>query len=78
MRFFIALYLIFALFPSIAFAYSKEQFEECILGSKQSPVLLGTPQKSIENFCECSLKSILDENKEIQASINQCGSLNFS
>ncbi len=39
--------------------------------------ILGTPQKSIESFCECSLTSIFDEHKEAKSSINQCALKNL-
>ena len=77
MRFFGILLLIILVFSSKAFAYPKEQFNECILGSKRNPVILGSPQKSIESFCDCSLSSILDEHKEANISINQCAMKNL-
>jgi len=64
--------LIIIIFSSTAFAYPREQFNECILGSKRNPVILGIPQDSLESFCDCSLTSILDENEEAKESINQC------
>ena len=78
MRLFAVLWLIIVIFASTARAYPEDQLEACILGSKQNPVILGTPQKSIEEFCHCSLKSIFDENKEVKSAINECGLKNLS
>ena len=55
-----------------AFAYPKAQLTECMLGAKNNPVLLGVPEKSLMNWCDCTLKSIFDEAKDDIASANQC------
>ena len=57
------LLVIFASSP-VAIAYPQEQLKECILGSKQNPVILGVPEISIENFCDCALKLIVDEGRD--------------
>ena len=77
MKFFATFWVIVLVFSTTVFAYSKEQLNECILGSKLNPVILGTPQKSIESFCECSLTSIFDKHKDAKSSINQCALKNL-
>ena len=66
------LWLIMMIFATSISAYPKDQLNECILGSKRNPIILGTPQESIEDFCDCSLTSIIDEHKDARLSINQC------
>ncbi len=66
------LLVVFSLTP-LAFAYPQDQLEECILGAKRSPIVLGVPEESIQNWCDCALKLIVDEGKDDRTSANQCG-----
>ena len=65
------------LFIPKAFAYPNQQLKECILGSKQNPLLLGVPESSIEGFCDCVLISIVDQKNDDRSSANECGSKFF-
>ncbi len=69
----LALFLlaIFAL-PSIVIAYPKEQLNECILSAKTNPNVTGISEESIEDFCDCSLKEIIDKGRNAKSSANQC------
>ena len=58
-------------------AYPQEQLNQCILSTKQSPIILGVPQHSIESYCDCALKLIVDEQQEMRKSANQCASQYF-
>ncbi len=77
----LAFLLIFLLaFPQVIFAYPQDQLKECILRVKSNPNILGAPETSILNFCDCTLKLIVDEGKdlqEVQSSINYCAAKNF-
>ncbi len=65
-------------FSSVVLAYEEDQLKECIIGVKRNPITLGTPQKSIEGFCDCSLKFIVDTSqKDDMAAIRICASENF-
>ena len=64
-------------FSPIAVAYPQESLKECILGSKQNPIIIGVPEESIKNYCDCALKLIVDEKKEVIESANHCGSIYF-
>ena len=77
MRFLAFCILAIFAFASTAFAYPQEKLKECILNSKQSPVILGAPEHSIKNFCNCSLKLIIDEGKDDKTSVNTCLSKHF-
>ena len=67
----IVFFCIFA-FSSPVFSYPQEQFTECVLSAKSNPSILGAPEQSIENFCDCALKSIMDEGLDPDSSANQC------
>ena len=71
------LLMIFLLSPSSAIAYPQDQLKECMLGAKSSPTVLGVPEASIENWCDCVLGLIIDEGKEDIPSANECGKKYF-
>ena len=79
MKFFTFWMLIIFALSSNTILYSQSEFKECILGVRQSPILLGVPEKSIEKFCDCALSSNPNKNDQIAySSINKCASKNFS
>ena len=73
-----ALLVIMLAFSSKAIPYPKDHLKECILGVKQSPIVLGVPERSIENFCDCALTSIIDEGKDDRASGMECAAKSFN
>ena len=63
----------FILYPiSRIYAYPQEEYDECILASKANPAILGVPDSSIKNFCNCALKEIVDKGKNARISANEC------
>ncbi len=72
----IFLCIYFVLAPT-AISYPKDQFEECVLSAKSNPEMEGVPIKSIEGFCDCALKQILDKGKDEKSSANKCARKNF-
>jgi len=74
MRILPILLLVFIIFSPVANAYPKLQLKECILGSRQNPIILGTPMQSIENYCDCVLKLIVDKGRDTKESANSCAS----
>ena len=77
MRLLIFCLTILLVFSPIALAYPQDQLKKCVLSTKQSPIILGAPERSIEQYCDCALTLIVDEQKEAQSSINQCALSNF-
>ena len=53
-------------------SYPEDQLRECLLAAKANPALLGLPETSISNFCDCALTSIIDEQKDKKASAKIC------
>ena len=70
------LLITFLLSPS-AIAYPHDQLKECILGAKRSPTVLGVPEDSIQNWCDCALRLTLDEGKKDITAANECGKKYF-
>ena len=64
MRFSAFCLVVLLAFSPAALAYPQDQLKECILGAKSSPTVLGVPQVSIENWCDCVLELTIDEGKE--------------
>ena len=77
MRFLIALSLVLLSLALKTYAYPHEQLKECILSTKQSPIILGAPESSIESYCDCALIAIVDDEKDARSSIDLCASANF-
>mgnify|MGYP007063344294 CR=1 FL=1 len=65
--------MLFFIVSPVANAYPQSQLNECILGSKQSPIILGVPAKSIENYCDCVLTLIVDKGSDAKESAKSCG-----
>ena len=72
-----AIFICLFSFSPIAFGYPQDQLNECILGSKQNPIILGVPEESLKGYCDCALKLIFDEGKGAKDSANKCGSKYF-
>ena len=77
MKLLIIVLLIFFTFTSKAISYPQEKLKECILGSKQNPIILGVPEETIKRFCNCSLELIVDQGKDMRFSANQCATKHF-
>ena len=72
MKFLIIILLInFAVAP-MAFAYPQDQLNECILSARKNPAIQDVSETSIKSFCDCSLKSILDEGEPAKNAANKC------
>ena len=67
----VSLYCVFMFsvaIPLKAIAYSQKDLKECILTAKSNPIILGAPQDSIEDFCSCTLKLVVDKGQYYQGS----------
>ncbi len=60
-----------------AYSYSETDFNQCLSGIKQSPIILGAPEDSLRNWCDCVLKRTVDEGKDDAESAARCGRLHF-
>ncbi len=73
MRFLVILLIVFIAFDLPANAYPNQRLQECMLGVKQSSILVGVPQEEVNDWCDCVLQLILDEGKDDKASASYCG-----
>ncbi len=73
MKFLLIFLLVIMIVPQMVFAYPQAQLKECILGVKRNPIILGAPESSISNWCDCALQLIVDQEKDDVESAKQCG-----
>ena len=68
-----AVCLIFGL-QSGAIAYPQVEMQSCIANAVNATMVKGlkTTYKSIEKYCDCALRRILDEGREVKKSLDYC------
>ena len=67
----IASFLIFS-FVKTAYSYPQNQMDDCISSALKNPATKTISESSITNYCDCALKLIIDENKDIRESGYTC------
>tara|TARA_B100000579_G_scaffold323546_1_gene273315 strand:- start:329 stop:535 length:207 start_codon:yes stop_codon:yes gene_type:complete len=65
-------------FTSTAYSYPESQMEDCVSSALSNPATKSISKASITNYCDCALKSIIDENKDIRQSGYECAQKNFN
>ena len=77
MRFFILFCVCILAFSSIAIAYPQDQLKDCISTSLKNPAIDGVSQDSVEKYCDCALKLIVDEGGKLRDSGYECALKSF-
>ena len=69
-----AVCLIFGLQSGSAIAYPQVEMQSCIANAVNATMVKGlkTTYKSIEKYCDCALRRILDEGREVKKSLDYC------
>ena len=65
-------------FSGIAYSYPESQMEDCISSALSNPATKSISKSSIKNYCDCALKEIFDDNKDIRESGYKCAQQNFN
>ena len=52
--------------------------EDCVSSALSNPATKSISKASITNYCDCALKAIIDENKDIRESGYECAQKNFN
>ena len=63
---------------SAAYSYPESQMEDCVSSALSNPATKSVSKNAITNYCDCALKAIIDENKDIRESGYECALKNFS
>tara|TARA_B100001029_G_scaffold161217_1_gene149797 strand:- start:216 stop:452 length:237 start_codon:yes stop_codon:yes gene_type:complete len=75
--FFITTLILFS-FSGIAYSYPESQMNECISSALNNPATTSISKIKISNYCDCALKAIFDENKDIRKSGYECAKKTFN
>ena len=65
-------------FASKVYSYPDSQMEDCVSSALSNPATKSISKVSITNYCDCALKAIIDENKDIRESGYECAQKNFN
>ena len=77
MKIFIIFLIANLIFAPMSNAYPEDQLNECIISAKKNPAIKDVSDSSIESFCDCSLKSIIDEGLAPLKAGNECAQKSF-
>jgi len=61
-----------------AFSYPESQMKDCISSALSNPATMSISKLAISNYCDCALKAIIDENKDVRESGYDCAQKNFN
>ena len=78
MRTLLFLFVIIFLFSTTAYSYPASQMDDCISSALSNPATKSVSKKLITNYCDCALKAIIDENKDIRDSGYECALKHFN
>jgi len=59
-------------------SYPESQLDDCISSALSNPATKSISRSSINNYCDCALKAISDEKKDIRESGYECAQKNFN
>ena len=62
----------------IAYSYPESQMDDCVSSALSNPATKSISKIAITNYCDCALKEIIDENKDIRESGYKCAQKNFN
>ena len=65
-------------YSGTAFSYPESQMEDCVSSALSNPATKSISTIAIRSYCDCALKSIIDENKDVRESGYECAQKNFN
>ena len=68
--------LIFS-FVAPTYSYPENKMDDCISRALENPATKSNTRESIISYCDCALKGIIDEKKNVRESGYQCALKNF-
>jgi len=60
------------------YSYPESQMEDCVSSALSNPATKSISINAITNYCDCALRAIIDENKDIRESGYECAQKNFN
>ena len=70
--------LLIVSFANTAYSYPQSQMSDCISSALSNPATKSISKIAITNYCDCALKAIIDEHKDIKESGYECAQKNFN
>ncbi len=61
-----------------AYSYPESQMDDCVSSALSNPATQSISENAITNYCDCALRAIIDENKDIRESGYECAQKNFN
>tara|TARA_Y100001968_G_scaffold319812_1_gene351882 strand:- start:1161 stop:1397 length:237 start_codon:yes stop_codon:yes gene_type:complete len=65
-------------FAGKAYSYPESQMNDCVSSALSNPATKMISRKAIADYCDCALKAIIDEKKDIRESGYDCAQKNFN
>ena len=62
----------------IVYSYPENQMDDCIASALNNPATESISRNSITSYCDCALKAIIDEKKDIRESGYECARKHFN
>ena len=78
MRKFLIITILVMSFTGSAYSYPESQMDDCVSSALSNPATKSISKIAITNYCDCALKAIIDEKKEIRESGYECAKENFN
>ncbi len=70
--------IIILTYSGIAYAYPENQMDDCVSSALNNPATNSISENAIKDYCDCALKAIIDEDKDIRESGYECAQKNFN
>ncbi len=70
--------LIIISYSGSAYSYPQSQMDDCVSSALSNPATTSISKIAITNYCDCALKAIIDENKDVRESGYECAQKYFN
>ena len=70
--------IIILTYSGTAYSYPETQMDDCVSSALSNPATNSISKVAITNYCDCALKAIIDENKDIRESGYECAQKHFN
>ena len=70
--------IILLTYSGTAYSYPESQMDDCVSSALSNPATKSISKSKIINYCDCALKAIIDQSKDIRESGYECAQKNFN
>ena len=65
-------------YSNTVYSYPESEMDDCVSSALSNPATNSISKIAITNYCDCALKAIIDEKKDIRESGFECAQQNFN